>query len=538
LVAVPWLLPGFIFGTDWPGPRRIDWPAELSSGAPVQALLAATSAAFSAELATKLLVVTFLFIAALSAYRALPVGDFVPRAAASIIYTFNPFVYGRLHYGQFLLLAGYALLPWVAARAFRVLAQPDVRQGLILALSLALVATFTLHLLLPAILLLATSAGAIVISQWRSVAYVLRLGRAIAACAGAFVVLSAYWLIPYLGGRSVEGNIIAQLGSGDLAAYSSVPDRALGLFPNLLGLYGFWAEDVQRFPSLKLFVPYWPLALLALLALAGLGTAFVFFARSSALRELRWWVMGLLLAGIIAVILEAGVAEPHLAPIVRWLDAVFPPYRGMRDAGKWGALLAVMYAQLVPLGVIVIRKWLQDHTSPVRSIARAAVTGLALGLPLYYGNGLLFGMHGQIRPSTYPTGWYVVDSVMAADPRHARALFLPWHQYLRLSFVRNVNAVVASPAPNFFSVPVVISADAEVGGIAPPTDPEQRAITTLVAAGAKADWATALASRNIKYVLVANEIDSERFAFLARQPGFVRVLGDDNIALYRNELLP
>src|SRR3984893_3727290 len=181
----------------------------LASGAPVQALLAATSAAFSAELATKLLDVTFLFIAALSAYRALPVGDFVPRAAASIIYTFNPFVYGRLHYGQFLLLAGYALLPCVAARAFRVLAQPDVRQGLILALSLALVATFTLHLLLPAIRLLATSAGAIVISQWRSVAYVLRLGRAIAACAGAFVVLSAYWLIPYLGGRSVEGNIIA-----------------------------------------------------------------------------------------------------------------------------------------------------------------------------------------------------------------------------------------------------------------------------------------------------------------------------------------
>jgi hypothetical protein len=98
--------------------------------------------------------------------------------------------------------------------------------------------------------------------------------------------------------------------------------------------------------------------------------------------------------------------------------------------------------------------------------------------------------------------------------------------------------VIASPAPGFFSVPVVISADPEVGGFTAPNDPDQQIITSLMATGNSADWATALAARNIKYVLVANEIDSERFAFFAHQPGFVRILGDDNIALYRNELLP
>jgi hypothetical protein len=538
LVAVPWLVPGFLFGTDWAGPRTLNWPAELSSGVPVQALLALASTAFSAELATKVLVVGFLFMGALTAYRALPVGDFIPRAASSVIYTANPFVYGRLHYGQFLLLAGYAILPWVATRVFRMVAQPNVRQGLILALSLVLVAAFTQHLLLPAILLLATSLAVVVIGRRRNVTYVFRLGRGVATSVGAFALLSAYWLIPFTAGRSVESKVIAQVGSGDLAAYSSVPDPSFGLFPNLVGLYGFWAENVQRFPSLKLFVPYWYLALLALLLLAGIGAFSVFFGQSSSSRELRWWVVSLLLAGTIGLLLEAGVAEPHIAPIVRWLDAILPWYRGMRDAGKWAALLAVVYAQLVPFGVIAIRNWLHNHSRPITSVAGAAVSGLALALPLYYGNGLLFGMHGEIQPSMYPTGWYAADRVMAADPKHDRALFLPWHLYLRLSFVGNVNSVVATPASTFFSVPTVVSSDPEVPGIVPPNDPEQRTITGLVVSGASADWAPALAARNIKYVLVAKEVDWERFAFFDHQAGFVRVAGDKSIALYRNTLLP
>jgi hypothetical protein len=540
LVTAPWVVPGFLFGTDWSGPRRFDWPTELSSGAPVQALLAATSAALSAELASKLLIVGCIFFAAFGAFRALPVGDFVPRAAASLIYVLNPFVYGRLHYGQFFLLAGYALLPWVATRVFRMVAQPKIRRGLILAVSLALIAAFTLHLLLPSILLLAASAAAMLVSQRRNVGYVLRLGLAIATCAAAFIVLGTYWLIPYLAGRSVESQIVARVGSGDLAAYSSVPDPMLGLFPNLLGLYGFWAENVQRFPSLKLFVPYWYVALLGLLLLAALGAISVFFAREAPLRGLRWWVVGLLLAGAIGVFLEAGVAEPHIAPLVRWLDAVFPPYRGMRDSGKWASVLAIIYAQLIPVGLIAIREGMKGrfHSRALKEWTTTAVAAFALTLPLYYGNGLLFGMHGQIRPSIYPAGWYAADRVMAADPKHERALFLPWHLYFRLSFVRNVNSVVANPAPTFFSVPTVVSADPEIAGLAPPTDPEQRILARLAATGASADWATALKARNIKYVVLAKEVDWSLFAFLDHQPGFVKVGDYGSIVLYRVTAIP
>jgi len=72
----------------------------------------------------------------------------------------------------------------------------------------------------------------------------------------------------------------------------------------------------------------------------------------------------------------------------------------------------------------------------------AGVVGLVLAVPLLYGNGLLFGMHGQIQPSAYPTGWYAADRALAVDPHPGRTVFLPWNGYLSLSFVRNANRVL------------------------------------------------------------------------------------------------
>src|SRR5438477_6097592 len=114
LVAGPWLVPGYLFGTDWPGPRRFEFPASASSEMVVYAVLALASRALGAELTSKLFVLGALFASAALAFRAVPAKGFLPGAAAATIYTINPFVYGRLHYGQFFVLAAYAALPWVS----------------------------------------------------------------------------------------------------------------------------------------------------------------------------------------------------------------------------------------------------------------------------------------------------------------------------------------------------------------------------------------------------------------------------------------
>jgi hypothetical protein len=536
LIAGPWLLPGYVFGTDWPGPRHFSVPTDFSSATLFQGLLVAVSAVVSAEITSKLVILLALFAAALGAFRALPVGDFIPRAVASVVYVVNPFVYGRIHYGQLLLIAGYALLPWISVRLLSLVREPGWRPALILAAELTALGILDLHLLIPAGLLLAATAVGFAISRRGDRRYLTELSKNLVLTLGATVVASSYWLIPLLTGSSSEGRVIANVGAADLAAFGASSDPDLGLIPNLLGLYGFWAEDTGRFTSMKAFVPLWPVILLILIGLAALGAKAVIKWRpevdSAASRP---WVFALLGAGAIALILEMGVATPVTEPIVRLLDTVFPPYRGMRDAGKWAALIALVNAQLIPLGSIVLLRWVKEHVTLRRlDLVVALTTGLLLALPLYYGNGLLFGIHGEVQPSAYPSGWYQADTLLAADPHPGRTLFLPWHLYLGLDFVRNINNVVASPAPSFFSVPVVVSQDPEIPVIAPPPDPDQVAIAKLVADGSADDWARELAGRNIKYVLLAREVDWTQYGFLSNQPGFALVADYGSIALYRN----
>jgi hypothetical protein len=211
----------------------------------------------------------------------------------------------------------------------------------------------------------------------------------------------------------------------------------------------------------------------------------------------------------------------------------------MRDAGKWAAVLALVYSQLVGLGAVAILDWLRQRTPDIegREWLLGTATGLLLAFPLYYGNGLLFGMHGEIKPSQYPPGWYAADRALLADDHPGRALFLPWHEYMTLSFVRNQNSVVASPAPTFFSTPVLVSLNPELTGVAPPTNPDQVAISDLVKVGDQGRWAEVLASLSVKYVLVAREVDWQSYRYLEHQSGFVKVGDFGAILLYRNDLV-
>jgi len=539
VIVAPWLLPGFLFGTDWPGPRHFSFPNTVTNLAPQLALLALAAHVVPAEIVGKLLIAGTLLVAALGAYRAMPGDGFVPRAVASLVYTVNPFVYGRLHYGQLFLLAAYAILPWLALRVRHFLAAPTPVRGLFVAAWLVLIGALDLHLFLAAFVLCGVMGIIYGISKARDREYLAHLGRGSLVGSAAAVLGSAYWLIPFASGASPEARTVAGIGASDIRVYQAVGDPHLGLIPNLLGLYGFWAESIGRFPSFKLFAPVWPIVLVVLLMIALVGSLWVLLPRGdNSRRDLRPWVIGLLIAGTIALILDVGAADSRIAVLVSWLDRAFPPYRGMRDSEKWAAILALVYAQLVPLGVVAVTAAVKTRVPSrrLREMTQALVTGLALALPLYYGNGLLFGMHAQLRPSQYPAGWYQADRVLLTDPHPGRAVFLPWHQYLAISFVDNTNKVVASPAPSFFSIPVLISPNGEIPGIVTPGDPDQVAVSGLVIAARAGDWAPILARHNIKYLLLAREVDWRGYSYLGEERGLELVADYGSVVVYRNLL--
>src|SRR5713101_3370504 len=150
VVAGPWLLPGYLFGTDWPGPRHFVLPTTLESSALVQIGLAALAWAIGAETTGKFLVLGSLFAAAALAYTTLPRGEFVPRAAAATLYVVNPFVYSRLHYGQLFLIGAFAVLPWAVWQFRLLLVGPRPRTALLTATAFALTGIFSPHVLVIA----------------------------------------------------------------------------------------------------------------------------------------------------------------------------------------------------------------------------------------------------------------------------------------------------------------------------------------------------------------------------------------------------
>jgi hypothetical protein len=536
LIAGPWLLPGYLFGTDWPGPRRFAFPTEALSWAPFEALLAASALVIGGEATGKLVFCGFVFTATALAYRAVPTGGFVARAVGSSIYVANPFVYGRLQYGQLFVLAGYAVLPWVAIRIRRLLNEPSLVTATLAAVSLTLIGILSVHIFLAAIVLSAALATAHLVAVDDRFGYVKRRAVPFLVTTIATLGASAFWIIPLLTARGYQGTTLAGIGTGDLKVFATIPDQHVGLIPNLLGLYGFWAEGTGRFDSMKQFVPIWPVVLLLLLIVCGIGAFSVFRRRDQLLAP---WLAGLLAAAVIALVLEMGVSHPFTAGLVGWLDANFSPYRGMRDAGKWAAILAFAYSQLGALGAVAILEWIRTRAPrSLRSewIASTAVA-LLLALPLYYGNGLLYGAHGEIKPSQYPPGWYAADRLLSSDRHPGRTLFLPWHEYLGFSFIRNQNKVVAPPGPAFFSVPLVVSADPETPGVALPADPDQIALYDLVREGSQGNWAQVLAAHKIKYVLLAHEVDWAKYDYLDQQADLVLVQDFGSIALYRNDLV-
>jgi hypothetical protein len=392
-------------------------------------------------------------------------------------------------------------------------------------------------MILVAGVLLATLLVAHVVSAKKKLEYVRQIAPLLLLTVGASLAASSYWVVPLLTGNGPEGSTLARIGAGDALTFASVPDPHLGLLPNLAGLYGFWAENTGRFSSMKEFVPLWPVVLALLLAVGAVGAITAFRHRRDGLAA---WVAALLGAALIALVLEMGVSHPLTSWLVTWVDSHFAIYRGMRDAGKWAVLLALAYSQLVALGATAILDWLRQRTPATSEQAWAVsiATGLLLAVPLYYGNGLLFGMHGEIRPSRYPSGWYAADRALLADPHPGLTLFLPWHEYMSFSFVHNQNSVVAPPGPTFFSVPVIVNTNPEVGGIAPPADPQQVQISTLVALGDKGNWAEVLAILHVKYVLVAREVSFPSYQYLDYQPGLMRVGDFSSIVIYRNTLVP
>ncbi|MEI6665221.1 MAG: hypothetical protein WCL53_03630 [Chloroflexota bacterium] len=418
----------------------------------------------------------------------------------------NPWVSDRLAVGQLPLLASYAAAMLAFQAAIRVVQQPSRRSAVQLAAAAAVTGAFSPHLLyvlaLVCLLLGATSLVWTRRVSWRALIE--------AGCIAAVLtmLLSAYWLVPFL----AQPSLLGRFGEADMQAFMTRGDPALGVPFNVAAFYGFWRRAVLT----KDWLPAWWLFADALLLLSVGGLTAFWRQRST-----RSLSLGLLATYAAVLLVACGVAFEPTAGAWRWAFEHVPGFAGLREPQKASAFLVIITAYAGARGLT----WLR---AVVRPRLRPAVVTLALVLPLVAGAGEFGGVGGALEPVRYPAAWYSAAAFLRANGQPSDAvLVLPWRQYSAFEFTRG--ATVSNPAPSFLPGTIVSSDDPQLAGLAPPSADERHRVLNMLFTRPNAhdELGSTMGTLSIRWVFV-----SETSALWEHMPG-LEVAGQwDDVTIY------
>lgn len=356
----------------------------------------------------KLLLIGGLWLAGWGAARlvahVLPDAGVAGQCVAATLIIWNPYVAERLLQGHWSLLVGYGCLPWVAAMMLQRRYWP-------------MVFWMALAGLTPTGLVLATVVALVCCRGWHAmaVASLTALGAA----------------SPWLVAAAVADSLSSTAGAG-VSAFAARAEPGLGTLGSLAGLGGIWNGQAVPDSRTTLFALAATLVLLSIV-LAGLPAA---------LR--RPQARPLLVLAVVAVLLPGAMAtEPGMAVLEAVMRAV-PGVGLLRDGQKWVALAAPGYA-LAAAGIARLG----------RSAAALSCVALIAVLP-----DLAWGVGGQMRAVTYPTGWTTVAAMINADPRPVAVL--PPDSMRHFAWAGD--APVLDPLPRWVSADVLSSGDLLIAG--------------------------------------------------------------------------
>ena len=501
----------------------------VARAVPADLLVALASRLVPADLVQKLVLAGVFAGAAAGAARLVPSRSLAARAAAAVLYAWNPFIYERLLMGHWGLLVSYAALPWAARAAL------DLRAGrqravphLILSLAVAAAGSPSGGLLAALVALgvaAAPPSGAVDSAGYRvgeSATLPLRgaahrkvgfrPARGAALVGGVALVVNAPWLVPSLlrpGGVPVRPE--------GVEAFAARPDGPLGTVGSLVGLGGIW-NALAVPPGVGSWA--WLAGLAVVLAVAVAGWP---------LLGRRWPVgaaVGLLVAAGVGLVVAAAPALPGLRWLAELVVTQVPGGGLIRDSQKLVAPLALAEAVCFGLGVERVLPALPPRW--VRPAAAGLVAAPVLLLP-----ALAWGAAGRLAAVDYPPAFAEARAAMAADPVPGAVLVLPWHLYQPYPW--NGDRVVLDPAQRWFTRRAVGNDDLELVGLTVPgEDPYGTRLGPLVRGSAP--LAPALPGAGIRYVLVRKAGDWR--AWPGRLDGLDPVLDRPDLALFRVPATP
>ena len=504
----------FVFGLDeW-------WP---SASAPFFLLMEFGSKIVPAWLIQKAILFLVFFLAGLGAHRLFPYRG-AGAYFAGLLYTINPFTYARFLAGQWGMLTAYAMFPFAIKAFIELLERRGRRDAIKVALFSTLVGLIQIH----AYVMLLFAFGIIflvrVIAKRREPAVLLHASKYMGISAAIFLALNLYWLVPYL---TAGVTVIGEIGQEDLLFFAPKATSDFGAAFDVASMHGFWREGYLYTQDI---LSSWWLIFILILSLVAYG-----FLVKYRHQRLGWVVVSFAVLGGVSYLLALGAASDFTRPPFEWAYQHIPFFRGFRDSQKFVALLCLAYAFLGGLGVREIIKPLGRLKGKVPVAGLMTLAVVLLLAPIAYSFSI-FGFQGQLKTTDYPQGWYEVNEQLNRDDEDFQVLFLPWHLYLDFGWLPNRDKSLSNPAWQFFDKPVIAGDNIEIPDVySQSTYPISEYVEfLLVNKDDIENMGELLAPLNVKYIILAHEVDYEAYDFLYRQADLAVELEEQGITLFKN----
>lgn len=526
LFIYPLLSSGYIFTLDASFTPHMPWPSFSSSSFWYESLIAFFSGIIPSYWVEKAIMYAIFLLSGWGMYRLMPTNSIWIKLFAGLFYSINPFTYQRFMGGQLALLLGYGLFPFTAKMLMSFFRKPNWKNTMKLALLATVNSTISIHYSI--IIALFFTIYALFEFYMNTAVRRLQIVKKILSFIVIFLLLNVNWIGATLRNRNDIYQQINSFLKDDLIAFQSVPDQNFGLIFNLLAGYGFWAEANDYFILSKDVIFFWPILAITVLIIFFVGVSEIL---KNADAYGFSFIGSLLVLFVISLYLAGGISIQPLKDTVLLLYEYVPFMRGFREPQKLIGIVMFCYAYFGSVGMYRII----SHASGIK---KSILLSFFVFFPLLYSPTFLNGFWGQLKPVSYPESWNTLEGILLSDTDHFLTLFFPWHQYMRFDFSNNL--VVANPAPNFFTKPILSSRNYETSSLyTKDSRVEARLVEELLSAqknpvDQKILWGSALAPMKIKYIILSKEDDWKSYGFLGTSNDLKKVFESNELILYQN----
>lgn len=559
-VCAPLLDGGRVFLLDWSigpygavaNPTALGLNGGLTSGV-VSSVVTSFLNGLLGSAVTWILIFIFFPIATVGAGRLAGRSHWT-RISAGVLYAVNPFVFNRIYAGHLPLLLAYALMPY-ATKAIIKSVSSSLHRWPLPALWWAGLTAISPHFawIFGLVIL-----GVALVTLFTKQCSFQRVAGWFAVSVSLFALMSSYIFLPH----SVT-NLPTQVGRVSLDLYRTTGDAHLGLFTNVLALYGFWRLGPG--PVLpKEIISGWPFLALAILLVVGVGVSLVRRRNLCEINSLgeyhpskvggsgmrpsevssprvdvrndfvwdlgtRYFAFLILFLGVGGYFLALGDEGPT-GWLFLWAYNHVPFFALMREPEKFLMLLALAYAVFFGWGIEYVSK-LNLFKSKIGNFTVVAVVGVAL--PLGYSANIFDGLGGQITQSSVPSSYQQADALMGTGP--GNILYLPWHLYMSYPFTSN--RVVANIGAGEFRRTVISGDDVQAGGVeSQSTSPRSAYLQVLFSEGpAVREFGALVAPLGVQYLVLAKTVDWASYSWLSDQRDLTVIIDTPSLEVWRNK---